>query len=343
MPQAIRIWEVGDDNTIKEVTRPKIAREQQLEEWLENDISMLSSDLLVIGRQLQTDFGGYIDLFCLDSRGDPVIIELKRGRTPREVTAQSLDYASWVKTLSNDRITEIADRYLGTRGPLEDAFFGKFGEGLPDTLNENHRVLIVAEEMDDSTERIVRYLSDAGIGINIATVQHFKTSDGQEMLAQVFLIEPTGEVTKAQAASKRRPPLTYDQLQAIAEEKGVGPTYACLLNGLEGVFDQRGTTVSSVGFRGKLGEGIKVIFSLLPGSSDAERGLHFQLYGHRLGSYLHMDHEQVSALLPANHEPWTYWPMAPKAEAEEWSGYRGYFIDENEAQLFVKHIKDKRA
>jgi RecB family endonuclease NucS len=65
---------------------------------------MIADDFLVIGRQVRTDYDGYIDLLCLDSRGDTVIIELKRGRTPREVTAQSLDYASWVKELSRETI-----------------------------------------------------------------------------------------------------------------------------------------------------------------------------------------------------------------------------------------------
>ena len=74
---------------------------------------------MVIGRQVETDFGGYIDLLCLDSKGDVVIIELKRGRTPREVTVQTLDYASWVNKLSHDKIAEIAsERFEAQFGHL---------------------------------------------------------------------------------------------------------------------------------------------------------------------------------------------------------------------------------
>ena len=50
----------------------------------------------MIGREVETDFGGSIDILCIDAEGDLVIVELKRDRTPREVTAQALDYASWV-------------------------------------------------------------------------------------------------------------------------------------------------------------------------------------------------------------------------------------------------------
>jgi hypothetical protein len=338
MPQAIRIWEIRD-NTLNELPRPQIDLEARLEQWLESDISMIADDFLVVGRQVRTDYDGYIDLLCLDSRGDTVIIELRRGRTPREVTAQALDYASWVKDLSREAIINTWNDYPRKTGPLEEAFRAKFDEELPEILNESHRITIVAEEMDESTERIVRYLSDAGIGINVATVQHFQTSDGQEMLAQVFLIEPVRVAAKAQAASKRRPPLSYEELETTAEENGVGTLYTSLVNGLEGIFDQRGTTVSSIAFRGRLEGSVKVIFSLIPGSSDSERGLHFQVYVPRLATYLGMNTEQVCTLLPADREEWAYWPAAP----DDLRGYAGNFKSMNEIESFVAALKGAKA
>ena len=148
MPQDVKIWEIQDRNTLKEIEKSKLEMEERIEDWLEKDISIISTDLLVIGRQVETDFGGVIDLLCLDYNGDVVIIELKRHKTPREVTAQVLDYASWVKDLSNEKITEIANRYLGDKGPLEKAFKEKFGEELPEILNEHHKMIIVASEID---------------------------------------------------------------------------------------------------------------------------------------------------------------------------------------------------
>ena len=74
--------------------------------------SVLDPNLLVIGREVETDFGGFIDILCIDAAGDLVIVELKRDKTPREVTAQALDYASWVANLSNERVTSIANDHL---------------------------------------------------------------------------------------------------------------------------------------------------------------------------------------------------------------------------------------
>ena len=102
-----------------------------------------------------------------------MIVELKRDRTPREVTAQALDYASWVAGLSNDEVTEIANQNLG--GDLEEEFRKKFEAELPETLNADHKILVVGSVIDSSTERIMRYLSDAhGVNINAATFHHFR-------------------------------------------------------------------------------------------------------------------------------------------------------------------------
>ncbi len=40
-----------------------------------------------------------------------VIVELKRDKTPRDITAQTLDYASWVKKLDSAKIASIYKKY----------------------------------------------------------------------------------------------------------------------------------------------------------------------------------------------------------------------------------------
>ena len=95
--QRVCLWEVVSDQKLHEIPSNQINLEERLEGWLASDISVLDPNLLVIGKQVRTDFRGVIDLLCLDSAGDTVVVELKKGQTPREVAAQALDYASWVK------------------------------------------------------------------------------------------------------------------------------------------------------------------------------------------------------------------------------------------------------
>ena len=145
---------------------------------------------MVIGRQVRTSFGGLVDLFCVEGNGDLVVVELQSGRTPREVTAQALDYSSWVKDLEFDEVVIVADRYLGGPGSLAAAFRERFETELPEQLNQGHRSLVVAGFMDSSTVRIVRYPTGLDVPINVVTVQHLQDGSGRELLAQVYLIEP---------------------------------------------------------------------------------------------------------------------------------------------------------
>jgi RecB family endonuclease NucS len=100
MADEIRFWRVMSEDKLTEINHAQLDLEQRLQEWLAKDISILAPGLLVIGREVKTDFGGYIDILCVDEVGDLTIVELKRNKTPREVTAQVLDYASWVADIS---------------------------------------------------------------------------------------------------------------------------------------------------------------------------------------------------------------------------------------------------
>ncbi len=119
MVKEVRLWQVGNGDHLTEIRDVKLDLESRLEEWLVRDISVLDPGLLLIGRQVATD-GGPLDLLCLNERGDLVIVELKRDKTPREITAQVLDYASCVVDLPNEKVRSIAESYLNAG--LDDVF-----------------------------------------------------------------------------------------------------------------------------------------------------------------------------------------------------------------------------
>jgi len=140
---------------------------------------------MVVGRQVDTAYRTRVDLLAMNSEGDLAVIELKRDRTPREVVAQVLDYASWVEDLSHDRIAEIHQ----DQNPdlhLDEAFDAP----IPEALNESHDLIVVAAELDSSTERIIDYLSSShGVPINAMFFRHFR-DNGEEYLARSWLTDP---------------------------------------------------------------------------------------------------------------------------------------------------------
>ena len=114
MPIEVGIWRIGDK--LDKVTFEPLATESKLEDTLAADLSVLAPGLMLVGRQVATAFGKFIDLLAMDRDGNLIIIELKRDKTPRDVVAQTLDYTSWVETLSYEQVTEIyADKNDGKK------------------------------------------------------------------------------------------------------------------------------------------------------------------------------------------------------------------------------------
>jgi hypothetical protein len=337
MPQEIRLWSVTDDR-LATVEPGRLNLEGRLERWLERDPTMLGDDLLIIGKQVPTAFGGYIDLLCIDPLGDLIILELKREKTPREVTAQVLDYASWVRDLSNDDITQLADAYLADRGPLDIAFRQQFDADLPDTINESHRMVVVAARIDDATERIVRYLSDEhGVNINVVTFQYFTLGVETELLARVFLLEPDQVDYRARTrgGSKRRPPLSAEELKERADRQGVGDLYMTISAFLGSVFPASSTSRTALRFKGPWKGSNKVILNLIPGESSPDRGLHYQVYSHRLASMVGVQESSVRDALPGEPTDYSYTANAD----DEYRGYEGYFRSLAEVEGFVRTFR----
>ena len=178
--------------------------EQRLEDMLAEDPSMTGTDLLIIGRQVQTGFEGVIDLLALDAEGRVHVLELKRDRTPRDVVAQTLDYGSWVKDLSLDELEQIYLDFGDGETHLDGAFAEHFGGTLPDVVNAEQQFTIVASELDPTSDRIIEFLAESyDVPINAVFFRHFADGD-HEYLARTWLLDPQQVEDKAARPSRRK-------------------------------------------------------------------------------------------------------------------------------------------
>ncbi len=199
------IWKVGE--VPQAVTPSKLDSEELLEEQIMRDISILNSSWMLIGRQVNTDYGNPIDLLAVDASGSIIVIELKKHKTSRDVVAQAIDYASWVEELPSERLVQIyseyANKYGLTHKNFDDAFTAKFGfSPTEEDINSSHQMVIVAAELDARTERIINYLNDkASIGINAVFFTVFE--DGRtKYLSRSWMIDPVE--TEEHAVSNRK-------------------------------------------------------------------------------------------------------------------------------------------
>ena len=204
--QEIKLWNIDNDKVIQ-VKQSRLDYENRLEKWLIEDISILSTDLAVLGSQVLTSFGKKIDILAINSIGELRIIELKRDMTYREVISQTLDYATWVKDLDYDNSNNILNKFRTTGytdiGEYFTSVFDKDSEEID--FNTDHKMLIVGSKIDDSTIRIIDYLSSEPYSVNINAVNfnYFKDNDGKEFLAQSF-IKPEGKITEESKSKKRK-------------------------------------------------------------------------------------------------------------------------------------------
>ena len=194
MPVDVGIWRV--DEGVKPLSYAAMDRESRLQQIIAGDIAMIDPRLMVIGREVSRSGGGRIDVLAIDADGNLVVIELKKAETPREVVAQVLDYGSWVRHLSDDEVADIFREHqrrshtVDALRSLDEAMRERFGT-VPDAVNSSHRLIIVAEDLDPSTERIVTYLQeDYEVDINAVFFRVFE-DEGREYLTRAWLSEPT--------------------------------------------------------------------------------------------------------------------------------------------------------
>lgn len=329
MPTEMKLWKIEGERP-RAIAPEKLDLESRLEEWLRQDIGLVSDELIVIGQQVNTAYGGTIDLLAIDPLGNLVILELKRDKTPRDIVAQVLDYASWVQDLSHESIEEIANDFFKNK-TLEQVFREKFQNDLPEVVNERHRMYVVASSLDPATERIVKYLSEThDVDINVATFAYFKTPDEGELLGRSLLLDETAVQTRAESKSKRPPPRSWEELRGLAEKNGALELYDKALSELRPLFDTINRTRSSVALIGYMGENKSrnVILGIYPDASSSSDGLAIMFFVNRASEYFNLSQDEIRSVFgPQAKNASTYDPNAT------------YFFDDEHIERLVNLLR----
>jgi hypothetical protein len=193
-----KLWKV-ENNELLEMTSSDLDFEERIHEWIEKDLSIILPNAILIGSKIKTDHGKELDLLAIDENGDLIIIELKRGLTPRDITAQALEYASWVATLDIDNIDSILSK-RGIEKSILELLSEEFDNSEDIDINENQKIYIVATSVDFITERICKYLAKNGLKINVITFSYYQ-SEAKEFIARNVLV--TDNIPQKESVKKR--------------------------------------------------------------------------------------------------------------------------------------------
>jgi len=214
MATVLRAWKVEGERLVEIPELPPSEQnvvENMLEDWLASQPDAIQDNLLIIGRQVTTATGP-LDLLGVNVDGKPIVVELKRDRAPRLTVAQAIDYGTWIAGQTSEYLAGVATNYLGR--PVEEAFQERFGEQFPGFQLESPGILVVASRLDESTERMILYLSKHGLDIDGLVFRYIRLTNGDRILTRI-------SVVSEEDTSDRGPQPSAETLLAMARDRNV--------------------------------------------------------------------------------------------------------------------------
>lgn len=152
---------------------------EHLQEWLANNPEALGEELLIIQKEFDgfNDTNERLDLLALDKQGNLVIIENKLDDSGRDVTWQSLKYASYCSRLSRGQIKEIYQQYLdilcsndNAENKLMEFFNNTDYEEIPLNQGQTQRIILVARNFRKEVTSTVLWLMNYKLRIQCIKV-----------------------------------------------------------------------------------------------------------------------------------------------------------------------------
>lgn len=186
MKTDIGIWKIDRESRSGRKLDPadRIETEQMLEDLLVANPNILMGGLTLVGRQVPVG-SGYIDLLGIDEEGRLVVFELKREKLTREAVAQVLDYCTYLETLSDSELAVLIAERSGNHGIRRIADFDEWYASQAGDALRPVRMVLVGLGMDISAHRMVAYLAERGIDIELLTFHGYVHGDSLLLARQV--------------------------------------------------------------------------------------------------------------------------------------------------------------
>jgi len=218
----MRVFGIESDGTFREYVRNPFQTEHDealLESWLEGnpDAIVEGQKLLIVGRQVPTNLGGFMDLFALDEDGNAVVIELKKGRTPRDTLAQALEYASYAEQLDAEKIETFLRSHLDddsvSLSEYHRSYFGIDSDQAV-SFNKTQRIVIVGERITPEITQTASFLRVRGLDVNCVEFAFFKSDAGTNLFSQETIVGREGPGATPQ------PVTTFERFMNSLDENG---------------------------------------------------------------------------------------------------------------------------
>jgi hypothetical protein len=201
------LYEVRSDKLVAAAdttfAREKVTERYGLQRLLRDQIEVLDPDLFVLDEEF-CDWDASlrrIDLLCLDTNANIVVVELKVTDDGGHMELQALRYAAMVSTMTFEQAEAAHARYLANRQINGDArarileFLG-WSSPAADRFGADVRILLVSQDFSREVTTTVLWLLDRDVDIRCVRLKPYKVND--QFFLDVHQVIPLPEAEEYQ-------------------------------------------------------------------------------------------------------------------------------------------------
>lgn len=167
-----------------------IHERRHIQQLLKANISVLDPGLMVIAEEFGDwiDSSRRIDLLCIDTDANLVVVELKRTEDGGHMELQALRYAAMISAMTFEQLVETYARYVNPAQPDHDgalsAILQFLGWDSPneDQFGQDTRIILASANFSRELTTTVLWLRDRNIDIRCVRLQPYRLTDGRVLL-----------------------------------------------------------------------------------------------------------------------------------------------------------------
>jgi Domain of unknown function (DUF4268) len=179
-------------------TQEKLLERRDLQRLIKADISVLSTDLMVI----KDEFGEWedskrrIDLLCLDKDARLVVVELKRTEEGEHMDLQAIRYAAMVSSMTFEQLVDTHALFIGGENAhlrAESAIlsFLNFDSAADAQLSDEVKIMLVSADFSIELTTAVLWLNKQGLDVTCIRLKPYRL-EGQ-LLVDIQQVIPLPE------------------------------------------------------------------------------------------------------------------------------------------------------
>lgn len=186
----------------------RLSERGDIQRLLKDHIAYLEEGLMVLAEEFSDwqDSSRRIDLLCLDTEANLVVVELKRTSDGGHMELQAIRYAAMVSAMTFDQAVEAYARFRGRNGASladhesarsEILAFLNWSEPVEDDFAQDTRIILASADFSKELTTSVMWLRDRDIDIRCVRLKPYRLEDGR-VLMDIQQLIPLPEATEFQ-------------------------------------------------------------------------------------------------------------------------------------------------